>query len=146
MVKFSVSLLLTRACFALQSHAVTTSIIGVFSYLQVCLMASVFGPHGVIQLNGRSFPHIAQIIAGFRLNGPSTEHLTHSQLIRAVVVRLRKGCCALCCLHVTDKYSLGSVSEHKVRNSSSWAAGGRLKRWFDSVSWVSNKTWTPHER
>lgn len=68
MVKSSVSMLLT----ALQSHAVTTSILGVFSYSPACLMSLVFGPHGVIQLNCRSFPYIAQTTAGFRLNGPST--------------------------------------------------------------------------
>lgn len=100
----------------MQSHDVTTSIIDIFSYLRMCLMASIFGPHDVVQLNSRSFPYIAQIIAGFRLNGPSTEKLTHSQLIRAVVVRLRNGCCVLCCLHVTDKSSLVSASKYKIRN------------------------------
>lgn len=100
----------------MQSHDVTTSIIDIFSYLRMCLMASIFGPHDVVQLNSRSFPYIAQIIAGFRLNGPSTEKLTHSQLIRAVVVRLRNGCCDLCCLHVTNKSSLVSASKYKIRN------------------------------
>lgn len=77
--------------FALQSHDVTTSLICAFSYSPMCLMASIFDPHDVIQLNCRSFPYIAQIIAGFDSNA-STETLTHSQLIRPVVVRLRNGC------------------------------------------------------
>ncbi len=78
MVKFSASLLLTRACFASQSHAVTTSIIGVFPYSPVCLMASVFAPHGVIQLNRRSFPHIAQINSRFSTQW-SFNRASHSQ-------------------------------------------------------------------
>lgn len=83
------------------------------------VLTSVFNSLGiwsaiwsVIQSNSRSFAYIAQIITAFRFNGPSAEHLTHSQLIQAVLVRLRERCCcALCSLHVTEDSSLASESE-----------------------------------